>query len=180
MSTKSPLALRIIAVGGGAVLALGASAGVATAQTGSLESGFGLDIDSVLIPAGELSPGPGSLDEAVSPASSGAEAGSPDARGERQRALPPPSGSSAAGDGSAVAGTGSLDPIQPGLGVGIATGPGAPAPGALGSGFGDLDRPGAGADTAPGAALTVLTTMAGGLGESGPGPAQLPQLPPPR
>lgn len=122
MSTTSPLVLRVIAVGGGAVLILGAVAGVAAAQTGSLDSGFGLDIDSVVSPAGELFPDLGSLDEAVSATNPGAEAGSPDARGEKQRALPPPVGSSSAGGETAVAGTGSLDPIQPGLG-GSGSGP---------------------------------------------------------
>lgn len=201
MSTKSLLILRAIAVGGSAALALGVSAGVAAAQTGSLESGFGLDIDSVLSPAGELLPDPGSLDEAVSGANAGSAAGSPDIRVEKQHALPPPSGSDssgggsggataaggtgtgsgAAGSGSAgggVTGAGSLDPIQPGLGAGVATGPSSPTPGVLGSGSGDLDRTGADANTPPGAALTALITMAGGHGEDGSGPAELPPLPP--
>lgn len=207
MSTKNPCLLRVIAVGAGAVLTLGVSTGVAAAQTGSLESGFGLDIESVLSPAGELFPEPGSLDEAVSAAHAGSEDGSSDARGEAQRALPPPSGSgsagggdagggdaggaaggSAAGGGSAgggvtgVPGAGSLDPIQPGLGAGAATDPGSPIPGVLGSGSAgpdpDPDRPGAGTDTSAGAALTALIAMTDGQREGGPGPAQLPPLPP--
>lgn len=206
MSTKNPCLLRVIAVGAGAALTLGVATGVAAAQTGSLESGFGLDVESVLSPAGELLPEPGSLDEAVSAAHAGSEVGSSDARGEAQRALPPPSGSGSAGGGDAgggdvgdaavggsasgggsagggvtgVPGAGSLDPIQPGLGAGAATDPGSPIPGVLGSGSADADRPGAGTDTAAGAALTALIAMTAGQHEGGPGPAQLPPLPPPR
>lgn len=190
MSTKKPFVLRAFAIGGTAVLALGVSTGVAAAQTGSLESGFGLDVESVLSPAGEIFPDPGSLDEAVSSANAGSEAGSSDARGEAQRALPPPSGSGAAGgdpaggapavSGSAgggvmgIPGAGSLEPIQSGLGAGDSTEPGTPTPGALGAGTGAVDRPGAGADTA----LTALLTMTGGQGEVGTGSAELPPLPP--
>lgn len=188
MSTKSPLILRVIAVGGGAALVLGVSAGAAAAQTGSLESGFGLDVEAVLSPVGELLPEPGSLEEVVSDANAGSEPGSSGDRGEKQRALPPPSGSSSVGGGTVgVQGAGSLDPIQPGLGAGVATGPGSPVPGVLGSGSGDPagtgpgpDRTGAGADTVPGAALTALIAMTGEVGEGGPGPAELPPLPPPR
>ena len=186
MKSKSSFIPRMVATGGGAALVLGVSvgvsAGVATAQTGSLESGFGLYIDSVLSPAGDLFPDPGSLDEAVSDAGASPGAGSSGAREESQRALPPPGGSgssgagpaeaaaagdtgagdAAAADGSAGAGTmgvpgaGSLDPIQPALGPGPAT------------------------DTTPGAALTALITLTGALDEGGASSAGLPPLPTPR
>lgn len=193
MSTKSPLLLRAIAAGGSAVLALGVSTGVAAAQTGSLEAGFGLDVESVLSPPGELFPDPGSLDEVVSDAKAGSAEGSSDARGEAQRALPPPSGGSAA-DGSTgggpvvggsaggglagIAGGGSLEPLQSVLGADSTADPDAPTPGVLGSDSGPGGGPsGADAATAHGAALTVLTEMTGGQGEDGAGAAGLPPLP---
>lgn len=196
MSMKNPLHLRVIAVGGSAVLALGVSTGVAAAQAGSLGTGFGPDVESVLGPTGDLFPEPGSLDEVVSDAQAGSAADSSDARGEAQRALPPPSGSgSAAGgpvvDGSragapavgaltGIEGVGSLEPLQLGLGAGDAAAPDAPDPGLLGSGSGHAGGPvsGAGAATAHGAALTALLGLTGGYDEGGVGAAELPPLPP--
>ena len=196
MKSKSSFIFRMVATGGGAALALGVSvgvsAGVATAQTGSLESGFGLDIDSVLSPVGDLFPDPGSLDEAVSDAGAGPGAGSSGAREESQRALPPPvwSGSSGAGPAGAAAagvtGAGVTGAGETGAG-GAAAADGSAGAGAMGvPGAGSLDPiqpalgPGPATDTTPGAALTALITLTGALGEGGPSSAGLPPLPPPR
>lgn len=191
MKSKSSFIFRMVATGGGAALALGVSvgvsAGVATAQTGSLESGFGLDIDSVLSPAGDLFPDPGSLDEAVSDAGAGPGAGSSGAREESQRALPPPvwSGSSGAGPaGAAAAGVTGAGVTGAG---GAAAADGSAGAGAMGvPGAGSLDPiqpalgPGPATDTTPGAALTALITLTGALDEGGASSAGLPPLPTPR
>ncbi len=194
MSMTNPLHLRVIAVGGGAVLALGVSTGVAAAQTGSLGSGLGPDVESVLTPPGGLFPEPGSLDEVVSDAKSSAAAGSSDARGEAQRALPPPSGSGswdgdpvaggsqapapAVGAPPGIEGVGSLEPLRTVLDADGGADPDAAPPGLPGSGAGRADATGSDAATAHGAALTVLLAMTGERDGGAAAAAELPPLPP--
>ncbi len=184
MSTTRLLILRTSAASGAAVLALAGMAGAASAQTGSLESGVGQGIESVLGPVGEMLPGSGSLDEAVSDARAGAGpgggtdpgagrgpdagvgpgAGSSEAPGGAQRAFPAPF------DSPAVA-AGSLDPLPSALGPGAATGP---DPAAL-SALEPVSDPGAGLT-----AVAVMVDVLAGGGSDMVDPVELPPLPAPR
>lgn len=190
MTTKSPLILRAVVLVGSVGLALGGSTALAAAQTGSLDSGFGVDIESVLGPVGELLPEPGSLDEAVATASAESEAGSADARGAAQSALPSPSAAGSSGRGIGIPGAGSLGPLPAGLGEGDGRDAGSAVPGVLEQapakagtdGRGSVG-PGAGSGAESGAGITAVIVMAGLLaepGEGAPGAATLPPLPPVR
>lgn len=191
MSTKHPLPLRAVALGGGVALALGLSTAVASAQTGSLESGFGLDIDSVLSPVGESLPEPGSLDEVVSGAAAASGAALDGARERARSALPSQardgsSGGGSADGGSDAPGVGSLESLPAVLGQAPPVAAGSVDPGVLdpvtaGPASPAAPGPGAGPGIELGAGITAVLTMAGLLPEPGPGApgsAGLPPLPP--
>lgn len=172
MSAQYSLILRPLVVGGAAVVALGAMAGVATAQTGSLDSGFGLDVDAVLAPAGGQIPRLDAIDEAVSAAGATVEAGLAGAREQARILLPPPVGGGAPGGGGGPAG---------GVPAGGARG-GADQIGGAPAGAGaPVAQPGDESGVRAGAGINAVIAMIGSVDLGGPAPAAevLPVLPGP-